>query len=185
MKNIILIGASRAGKSTFTRMLEKKLDNLIIIQTDLLRLAFREAVIEDLNISTSNLKNNPLYRNFVLSYYKFLDICEVNYIKVIDTVDFEPKDKELFKNALVLCFGYPDISEEEVLKNFRKYDTDLDWTKKKNDNELLAFIHDEVKYSKYLKGECQKYDIKFVNTSFDRMKNLEETLDYIIKNIAD
>ena len=49
MKNIILIGASRAGKSTFTKLLNEKLNNLTIIKTDLLRLAFRDAICKDKN----------------------------------------------------------------------------------------------------------------------------------------
>ena len=44
MKNIILIGAPRAGKSTFSKMLSDRLGNVTIIQTDLLRLAFRDAI---------------------------------------------------------------------------------------------------------------------------------------------
>ncbi len=53
MKNIIIIGASRAGKSELTKLLNKRLNNLMIIRADLLRLAFREAIYKDNKIKTS------------------------------------------------------------------------------------------------------------------------------------
>ena len=73
MKNIILIGASRAGKSTFTKLLNERF-NIMIIRTDLLRLAFRDAIYKDKTVSLSIVKSNPDYINYVLSYYN-IQIC--------------------------------------------------------------------------------------------------------------
>ena len=181
MKNIILIGASRAGKSTFTKLLNKKFDNLMIIRTDLLRLAFRDVICKDLAINTSSLKNNPDYINYVLNYYKYANMYDVDYIKVVDTVDFEPKDCNSFENSITICFGYPNVSKEELLKKWRKYDTDLDWTKNKSDELLLNFAKKEIENSKYLKQECEKYDIKFVDTSHNRNAVLNELLEYVVQ----
>ena len=177
MKNIILMGASRAGKSTFTKMLGKNFDNLMIIRTDIFRLAFREAIIKDLKLNTSLLKDNMDYRNFVLSYYKYVNKYETDYIKVVDTVDFEPKDLNCFEDALIICFGYPKAKREEIVNNWHKYDTDLDWTKNKKEEDLLDFAQKEIQKSKYLKDECEKYRVKFVDTSFDRERILNQLLE--------
>lgn len=178
MKNIILIGASRAGKTTFTKMVSKKLKNITIIKTDLLRLAFREAICEDKTINTNLLKNNPKYINFILSYYNFLNMYDEN-LKVIDTVDFEPKDNKLFNNSIFICFGYPNIEAKELVKKWRKYDTDLDWTKKKSDESLIKFAEQEIKKSKLLEEECNKHNIKFIDTSSNRNEVLDKLLNEI------
>jgi 2-phosphoglycerate kinase len=185
MKNIIIIGASRAGKSELTKLLNKRLNNLMIIRADLLRLAFREAICKDTTIKTSSLKNNLDYRNYILSYYKYANMYDVEYIKVVDTVDFEPKDYKLFDNSIMICLGYPNLKEEEVLKNWHKFDTDLDWTKNKTDEELLKHANKHIKESLYLKEECNKYNIKFVDTSYNRDEKLNELVDYITDKIND
>ena len=183
MKNIILIGASRSGKSTFTKMLNERLDNLMIIRTDLLRLAFRDAICKDSELSTSVVAKNPDYINYVLSYYKYANMYDLDYIKVVDTVDFEPKSCSLFENAITICLGYPNITKEEVVSNWRKYDTDLDWTKKKSDEKLLMYANSEIENSKKLQEECEKYNIKFVDTSKNRNEKLKELLEYVIEEI--
>lgn len=185
MKNIILIGASRAGKSTFTKLLNERINNLTIIRTDLLRLAFREAIVKDNTINTNLIKQNPDYINFILSYYKFSNKYDTEYIKVIDTVDFDPKDSKLFENSIMICLGYPNITPEEVVSNWRKYDTDLDWTKKKSDEELIQIAETEINKSKQLQDECKKYNVKFIDTSFNRNEILKKLLEETINQIKD
>ena len=183
MKNIILIGASRAGKTTFTKLLKNRIDNLMIIRTDLLRLAFRDAICKDTTIKSSLMKNNTDYINFVLSYYKYANMYDVDYIKVVDTVDFEPKDYKKFENAIFICLGYPNLTEEQVLNNWKKYDTENDWTKNKSVEELLVIAKKHIKDSKYLEKECEKYNIKFIDTSYDRDNKLNGLIDYVMKSI--
>ena len=101
MKNIILIGASRAGKSSFTKLLSKNIKDLTIIKTDLIRLAFRETFYKDKTINTNTLKTNPDYINFIINYYNFENKYNFETIKVVDTVDFEPKDYQLFDMVVV------------------------------------------------------------------------------------
>ena len=183
MKNIILVGASRAGKSTFTKLLNEKLDNLMIIRTDLLRLAYRDAIYKDDKLSTSIVSKTQEYLDYVLSYYKYANMYDVDYVKIVDTVDFEPKDYKLFENSIMICLGYPNTTKEEVVSNWRKYDTPLDWTKKKSDEKLLQYASSEIKNSIYLKEECDKYNIKFVDTSTNRTKVLTKLVDYTLTNI--
>lgn len=183
MKNIILIGASRAGKSSFTKLLSENIKNISLIKTDLLRLAFREAICKDNTINTNILKQNPDYINYILSYYKFANKYDTEYIKVIDTVDFGPKDSKLFENSIMICLGYPNITPEEVVSNWRKYDTELDWTFKKTDEELIEIALEEIKNSKQLQEECKNYNVKFIDTSQKRNNVLKELLDDVLKEI--
>ena len=183
MKNIILIGASRAGKSTFSKMLNDRLGNVTIIQTDLLRLAFRDAIYKDSKVSTSIVGKDKNYLNYILSYYKYANMYDIDNVKVVDTVDFEPKDCSLFENSIAICFGYPNITKEEVVSNWKKYDTELDWTKNKSDEKLLTYAESEIRNSKYLEDESKKHNIRFVDTSKNRNEVLKELLGYIIEEI--
>ena len=183
MKNIILIGASRAGKSTFSKMLNDRLGNVTIIQTDLLRLAFRDAIYKDSKVSTSIVGKDKDYLNYILSYYKYANMYDIDNVKVVDTVDFEPKDCSLFENSIAICFGYPNITKEEVVSNWKKYDTELDWTKNKSDEKLLTYAESEIRNSKYLEDESKKHNIRFVDTSKNRNEVLKELLGYIIEEI--
>lgn len=183
MKNIILIGASRAGKSSFTKLLNENIKNISLIKTDLLRLAFREAIVKDNTINTNLLKQNPDYIDYILSYYKYANKYDTEYVKVIDTVDFGPKDSKLFENSIMICLGYPNITPEEVVSNWRKYDTELDWTFKKTDEELIEIALEEIKNSKRLQEECKNYNVKFIDTSYERNNILKELLEEVLKEI--
>lgn len=97
----------------------------------------------------------------------------------MDTVDFDPKDCKLFENSIIKCLGYPNITSKEVIKNWRKYDTDLDWTKQNSDSKLIDFAEKQIENSKRLKEECEKHDVKFVDTSNNRDDVLDELLEYI------
>lgn len=185
MKNIIIIGASRAGKSTLTKLLSKRIENLMIIRTDLLRLAYREALLKDTSLSITVVLNTPEYIDFVLSYYKYANMYDTSFVKVMDTVDFEPKDVSVFENAIVVCLGFTKAIPEEVVKCWRQYDTDTDWTKSRSDEKLLHHADKEIKNSQYLEEECKKYGIKYVDTSINREEVLEELADDIVEMIKD
>ena len=165
--------------------MNEKINNLTIIRTDLLRLAFRETIIKDHTTNTNLVKQNPDYINYILSYYNYANKYDVEYTKVIDTVDFEPKDSKLFDNSITICLGYPTITPEEVINNWRKYDTDLDWTKNKSDKELIKIAEAEIENSKRLLQECKKHDVTFIDTSFNREDKLKKLLENIIKIIRD
>ena len=85
----------------------------------------------------------------------------------------------------MICLGYPNITPTEVVSNWRKYDTDLDWTKKKSYEELIQIAENEINKSKQLQDECQKYNVKFIDTSNNRNDVLKKLLDDTINQIKD
>ncbi len=56
MKGIVLIGASRAGKSTFSQMLMKELKSCQIISGDLVRLAYRDEIYKYKTVKVGLMK---------------------------------------------------------------------------------------------------------------------------------
>ena len=53
------------------------------------------------------------------------------------------------------------------------------------DEELIEIAENEIKKSKQLQDECQKHNIKFVDTSFNRNDILKQLLKEIINQIKD
>lgn len=81
------------------------------------------------------------------------------------------------------CFiGYSELSREEKLSLVRQHHQgDIDWTRGISDGEMLPMIDDMIQFSKYLKEECSKYEIKYFDIShnFDDMRN--QTFEYLFE----
>ncbi len=187
MKNIIILGIPRAGKTTLSKMIAKKYDNYIPIDTDSIRDAFQYALPKT---EINKYKGNGMKDDFPkfiqqLLYWKSYNNKEYRYI--IDSTDINPsKAKELFdtNENLIIFLGYPNITSEEVLKNCRKYDKENSWSTQISDIELKEDYLDRfVSNSKQLEQECEIYGLKFYDTSKDREKVLEEIIEDIDKNM--
>ncbi len=119
MKSIVLIGVSRAGKSTFAGMLSKELKSCQIISGDLVRLAYRDEIYKNKNIKAGLMKEIPEYRNFLKSYFDYTIKYGDSIYTILDTVDFNPSDYKMFKNSLIIVFVYPKLTKEDCLHNWQ------------------------------------------------------------------
>lgn len=179
MKGIILIGASRAGKSTFSQMLMKELKSCQIISGDLVRLAYRDEIYKDKTVKAGLMKEIPKYRNFLKSYFDYSVKYSEGLYVILDTVDFKPEDYKLFEHNIIIVFGYPALTKEECLTNRRTYSNLNDWTRNKSDEILLEKAERKIFKSKQFEKDTKKYNLKFVDTSFKREKALIELLEWV------
>ena len=173
MKNVMLIGVSRSGKTTFAKMLKQKYPEYNIIHGDMLKKSFEK------NIDNSKkLKEIKEYRNFVKDYFCFeYTINDMNYI--LDTVDVFPCDitEEDKKNTIIIAFGYPNITVDELIDIWKNVDNS--WLKNKDDKFLLEKATKGLEKSKFFESECKKYNITFIDTSKNRSAVLSELLKSI------
>ena len=177
MKNIMLLGISRAGKSTFSDMLHDKY-SYNIIHADMIKASYQKHID---NKTSLELKNNINYRLFI----KDIFYHEVKYNKtncVIDTVDIFPEDitDDDRENYFIYFLGYPDIECDELVNIWKK--TDLEFTKKFTEEELVAKAKRGIENSKIIKEKCEKYGLIFINTSYNRNEIFEKMLVDIEKN---
>ena len=179
MKGIVLIGASRAGKSTFSQILMKELKSCQIISGDLVRLAYRDEIYKDKTVKTGLMKEILEYRKFLKSYFDYSVKYSESLYVILDTVDFKPEDYKLFENNIIIVFGYPDLTKEECLSNWRTYQRLKDWTRNISDETLLEKAEREIAKSQQFEKDSKKYKLKFVNTSFNREKVLTELLGWV------
>ncbi len=182
MKNLIILGAARAGKSTLAQMIHKKY-NYSIISIDSFVSALRDC-FPSLEITHSNTENKfKLLPPFVFSYMKKItnEYPEENF--VLEGWHVYPSDiSKLFcdMNVKIICLGYTKISCEEVFKLLRKNEKENSYTKKMSDEKVKELISNHIEYSKVLKKQSEKNNIKFYDTSFERDNVLEEAMRYLI-----
>lgn len=180
MKNILLVGASRAGKTTFTKMVSKEYQ---IIDGDTIREAYKIVINKDTSLCSHEVGQLEEYQKFIIEVFKRYIKYNKDLRYILDTVDIVPSQIDLFdaKDTLMIVFGYPNAKAEDVVAMQRKYDTCDDWTFSLSEQELLDNATYWIKRSKEYERECKRLNIKFVDTSRNCQEVLCELLDWLRK----
>ncbi|MDL2287397.1 hypothetical protein LJB90_02385 [Eubacteriales bacterium OttesenSCG-928-G02] len=202
MKNIIIAGPSRAGKTTLSKRLNKEL-NYFVISLDKLVSVFQGAYPQlDIGLnrnrdkttdnlspfighflgafsSTDGIKNGLNLKahavkenNFVLegAYFNFEIITSV--LKTYNT-------ENLKDNFILIGLVQNNKTADEFFCDFRKYDTEDDWTYGLNDNDLREISQEAVLYSQTMTKALIKHGFTVYDTSFNR----EQVFDKIMEDI--
>ena len=178
MKNIILIGSSRSGKTTLARMIKEKNDSYNILHGDMIKKAFQSYSGE----TASNLKNNFEYRKFIYDiFYNHAKYNNGYYI--IETVDIFPEDLINYdlSETIVIVLGCTKNTVDELLNIWGNIDNK--WLLNKSKDELKIKAEKVIQTSKFFQTECKKYGIKFVDTSFNRESVLNNLLEELLMKI--
>lgn len=185
MKNIIIIGRPRAGKSTLANMISDKY-HYQIIRTDTIRSTFRD-VMPQLNIGPNTAIESKEFQMFCKTFLeRNIRQARNKYGYVMEGCETSVKDcKELYDNGnnLIYVLAQIDIEPEKMAKNMKRYDTERDWTYKMSDKECLEYCTRSIEKAKIIEQECKQYGLKFYDTSKDREKVLEEIMKDIDKNM--
>lgn len=186
MKNIIILGCPRAGKTTLAGMLNKKL-NMNIVSIDSFVSAFRDN-FQEININHHapiNQKSIDL-SPFIYSYTKKITHEYPYHNFVIEGWHVLPKDIiPLFdrEEYLIICLGYPEAKVEIMFNLIRKYDTYYSTTLNLSDEDLKGLITRSIQYSKELLKQSSDFNIPFFDTAVNRNVKLEEIFEYIKNSI--
>ncbi len=182
MKNIYIFGVPRSGKSTLANMIFEELGYLII-SSDCIRNSFRD-IFPELNINPKTAMYN---RKFQLYLKEIIHNYEINGKKKYNGIVLEGCDinieicNELYNdgNNIIIYLGTENITPNEFVKNMRANDTNLDWTKKIDDKQLLEHAKLYIENSKINKKRCKEFGYYFVDTSINREEVLKEILNKI------
>ena len=182
MKNIIIFGEPRSGKSTLANMIIDKF-NYQVIHVDAVRDTFKE-IYPELNIAPDIAINNKKFQLFIQEYLNRNTKQEERnkYGYVVEGCETSVDDCNRLFNIdenIIYYLAPDDITPEEFFNNIRANDTEKDWTFKLSDEELMQKVKNMITKGKKIKEECKKYNIKFVDTSHNR----KEKLNTILKNI--
>ena len=188
-KNILVLGPSRAGKTTLTKKLNEVL-NYSIVCFDSIIYAFEQS-FPQLGICHGEGAANTAANlaNFLTHYFRVLSHRSeqkngVKFAAEGGYFDFEKimlamSDYEIVKDFLLIGLVYNKKTPDEFFGDIRKNDTEDDWSYNCDDDTLLKcvsiFIEDsKLMYNKFLKHNFMIYDV-----SNDR----EQVLDKIINDI--
>ena len=177
MKNIILTGTSRAGKTSLAIELSRKL-GYNVISIDSLVYAFGE-VYPELNITHSNRDGSSVKNlsKFLWAYIKNLVYFQnANY--VFEGVYFDMNDIiKLNKNFVVILLIH-GLNAQEIFENIKNNDSEKDWTKKKSNQELFEYCKNLENMDKFYESHHSN-NILIYKTGKDR----KQVFQKIIKQI--
>ena len=146
MKNIIIAGIPRSGKTTFAKLVLNNFPKYDIVEVD--------------NIKVSEL------RRFERLIFEF-DITRPNF-------NISKLVKCSQEGIIVLVFGYPDISITNKVNEIIKYYDEDDLTYLESIKDIKKFASTYVKESKKIKKLCEQNNIMFIDTSNNREEVLNE-----------
>lgn len=202
MKNIIIAGPSRAGKSTVARKINEEL-NYFVISVDKLVATFQGAYPQ-LNIklnwnrrkTTDNLA--PFLGHFLgafssdhgVTYGLNLQAHAVkgnrfvleggyfNFEKILPILKMY-EIEELKEHFLLIGLVQNKKTADDFFNDFRKYDTEDDWTYSLEDDDLREVSQEAILFSRSMSDHLVKYGFTIYDTSTER----EQVLDKIVEDI--
>ena len=202
MKNIIIAGSSRAGKSTLARKLNDEL-GYFILGVDKIVATFGRAYPDmnvrlnwDYNKTTVNIAPfighllgvfSTDYRfndeqNLQIDYFKenkfALEGCYLDFEKISSILNMYGIEK-LENNFILIGLVQNHKTVAERYNDFKIYDTVNDWTYELSDEDLLGIAKDAVSENQNVTEYLIKWDFTIYDTSNER----EHTLNQIIEDI--
>ena len=172
MRNIIIAGVARAGKTTVCKELCKNgfshftCDSLVYS----LEHVFPQLGINQEETTKGVKETSKNLAPLILTLAKCMEEEYLPYPLVFDVYQ-------------VYFLGYPDISIEEEFKILRANRSPQEYTQKYADEYLKRLIEQRINESKFIKEECEKYNLPFINTSYNRSERINELVDRILKEV--
>ncbi len=202
MKNIIITGPSRAGKTTLARKINEEL-NCFVINVDKLVAVFQGAYPQlDIKLNWNRRKTTdniaPFLGHFLgafssshgIAYELHLQAHAVegnrfvleggyfNFEKIVPILKMYGIE-ELKDNFFLIGLVQNKKTVDEFVYDFKKYNTEDDWTYNFCDDDLREVSEDAISFSRSMTNHLVKYGFTIYDTSTER----EQVFDKIIEDI--
>jgi hypothetical protein len=201
MKNIIIAGMGRNGKTTLARRIHEEL-GCFVISLDKLMTAFDRAYPQlDVRIAWDFEKATANVAPFLGHYLGMLSsgegmaddlnlrahaVPDNRFVLEGGHYDFERISSILKSYGVTLqdsfiLIGLAQNSKtpEEYFDGLRKYDTEDDWTYGFSDDELREFSKMSVAMNREMTDYLRQYGFTIYETSGDRERVFERIIEYI------
>ncbi len=188
MKNILIMGIGRAGKTTLSKMIKDKYNSYNLIHSDSLKWALiraknKEAYYRENVDKQKKFEHSEYFQRALLEFYNSqIRKDDKKYGSILESGQLHPKIvREMidFNATDVICLGLGNLSIDDMVNQCIKYDTSESWTYGLPREYLKKHAEDWYKCNEMLKVECPKYGIEYIDTS----KNREIILNKILSKI--
>ena len=190
-KNILVIGASRSGKTSLARIINKELGYSIVSLDDII-CGFESFPELGIHHDGNDVEVAQNFSKFLKRYLVELSegpnyyggckyVIEGTHIDFEDLMPFIKSDKLKDKYEIIgLTYNY--ISEEDLYNNIKNNDTEDDWTFYCSDEELRGNVKYFLDRNKFFSNKFKKYGISSYDTSKDRQAVLSSIIIDITNN---
>ena len=204
MKNVIIVGPSRAGKTTLAKRLSEKFD-YFVISLDKLVAVFQAAYPQlDIRLNWNRDKTTENIAPFIGHFLGLLSsddgikgdlnlrahhvegnhfVLEGGYFdfEKISSLLKEYGTEELKDRFTLIGLVQGQKTVDEYVRNFKKYDTKDDWTYNLSEDELREYVtQDAIPFNRAMTDNLTKYGFTIYDTSTER----ESVFDKIIEDIS-
>lgn len=188
MKNILILGICRTGKSTFSKMLQKEFRNYQIIEVDTIISALQKTIPNiPIGFIHDNLKENKLPEFLNLFIQKNINKNGKELGFIINGDSILPEDLLKYfdlNNMIIYYFVTEKLSPKQILENCRKFDSKEEWTIRRTDEELLNHFEFYKDVEKKIINDCKKYNIKCIDTSENRQIIFNQLVDEVKNELS-
>lgn len=198
MKDIVIAGASRSGKSTLARMLNEKFGYYVLSIDKLVAVFGSSYPSLDIRLNWNRDKTTENIAPFLGHFMGMFSSPDGKGLLGYSHGEI-PGNRFILEGAyidpakiaeIVRSYGIDDMSErfhliglvqkdkdvETLYRDFRQYDTENDWTYKLSDDELRAVAEDLAAYNQEMYTKLTDNGFTVYDTSRDREKVLEEII---------
>ena len=192
MKNVLIMGVGRAGKTTLSHMLKDKVKTYNLIHSDSIKWGIIRGKGEEKYYRTNikeqkEFEHSEFFQKTLLEIFNSLankDNNEYGYILEAGQLQAKTVSEMIdFDKTIVICLGLGNLTKEEIIKLCREHDTEKDWSYNMPYEYLEAHAAKWYETNEEFKIECPKYGIKYIDTTKDRKQALNEALEYITSKI--
>lgn len=195
MKNIIIAGIPRSGKTTLAKKLFRELQNYNLIQQDIIETATirmyeknfakieSDGLKKTISINTSEV--NRIASELLRNIYNDSINDDKNIGTILVTFDISMEELKEYKDNgdIIIVLGCSELTKEQFISNVRKYDTPNDRTYYLGNFSLSMELEYYVKKTKEDKIKCQELGLTYIDTSNNRDIQLDKAFEIVKKGL--
>lgn len=192
LKNILIMGIDRAGKTTLSEMLKDKYKSYSLIHSDSLKWAMIRAKGKEKYYRTNvdkqkEFEHSEYFQKTLLEFFNSsISQAKNHYGYILESGQLYPKIvKEMidFEKTIVVCLGLGDLDVDGMIELCIEHDIEKDWSFGLSREYLKEYATDWYYANEMLKKECPKYGIKYYDTSVNRVSVLNNIMNEIEKGL--